>query len=237
MNAISLNRLKYLFIEYFVLYWKRDLIIFGSLFLAKITFTLDHQWFPDTLAILFAAIILSSISYSSSLSTKLQRANYLICPANTEEKVLANIVLVHIYYTVLLVFTYLLGNLIKRNLLGTFYTGLDPFTFSTMKDFLDYRFYLTLFVFQSFFMFASVYFRKKALLKTLLFFAVLVTIYVSFITSTGIGMITVVTEQYTFSKDVISYVISEYLDKDISYYIVIVLFWFLSYLRLKRTEV
>jgi len=243
MNTItlSLNRVKSLFIEYFVLYWKRDLAIFGSLFLIEVILTYQH-WPPFTEFFIFM-IAMILIGISSPLGKRLRGMNYLSCPANTAEKFITNLLLVHIYYTVMLVLAGGFGTHI-----GYLLNPLNLEQFTVVDSDVNqhfYRFFLFLFVFQSIFIFMTIYFKKNALLKTLLFFGALFLVFIISVmiffylarNVEAVGRLVGALGEAEL-KYIISYTIDKYIwISRVLVYGAIAFFWVLSYLRLKETEV
>jgi hypothetical protein len=241
--ALSLSRVKQLFIEYFVINWKRDVSIFLGLFLVSAILAYQHWLFPSRFFIFIISILL--IGVSNPLGKELRGMNYLICPAKTAEKLLVNIVLVHIYYTVALVLVCGLATSIAFFLNPL---NLEHFTVLDKAEANAhfYRFYLTLFLFQSFFMFASIYFKKNALLKTVLFFGILFLVCLisgiiffhlpNRVEAIG-NLIGALGEDEL--KYIISYTVDKYawISQNLVYAIATVFFWVLSYLRLRETEV
>ncbi|MDR1113346.1 MAG: hypothetical protein LBL18_06285 [Bacteroidales bacterium] len=96
--------------------------------------------------------------------------NYLLVPANSAEKTVVNLILVHILINILLIVT-LFAGICFGIIIGSLYFQhslnfnnfaidfADIFTLSNILEFL---------AFQSLFIFGSVYFRKGAFAKTLL---------------------------------------------------------------------
>jgi hypothetical protein len=122
-----------------------------------------------------------------------------------------------------------------------------------IKELIEHPIYLVrLFAIQSAFLFASMYFRKNALLKVGVFLAVLFIIFLLVIHYTGIGRLMMVVDDpnqngifFTdingvYSTDLLSYILFfkyKWLFMKVLWYIAPVFFWILSYLRLKETEV
>ena len=233
MNAISLNRLKYLFIEYFVTHWKRDLIVFAALLFTQAIFKyvyLSIDFLPELILLLTPIILLGT---SNQLGKKLRGINYLMCPANTKEKLFVNIALVHIYYS-----TFLFLSCILAQSISTLYPHYDEIV--TLHT--DIIFILTspgfwgiLLATQSLFIFTSIYFKKNAIVKTLIFFTILFFIFLI------IAIIFAQLYEYgVITFDLLNFVVKILRTPyflHISFYTIAVVFWFLSYLRLKRTEV
>ena len=244
MNTItlSLNRVKSLFIEYFAIYWQRDLAIFGGLFLLKTIFTYFHWPFSDELFILIIAIVL--IGISNPLGKELWGMNYLSRPTNTGEKLFVHIVLGHIYYTAMLIFACVLGYYTVCLLYLSSPRFLELPTLLN-PDTMYYHFFIILFILQSFFVFTSIYFKKNALLKTLLFFGALFLVFIISVMiffylarnveAVGrlVGALGEAELQY-----IVSYTVDKYIwISRVLVYGAIAFFWGLSYLRLKETEV
>ena len=204
--------------------------------------------FPDTLIIaIFSIVFCNRFNFWYKNS---QGMNYLLCPANTEEKVIVNILLVHVYYTAILVLSCLLG-LFIGGLLFASYKPFIPF-FYEIKD-INYQFIGGLFMLQSIFIFTSIYFRKNAVLKTLAFFAGLVVILVmlqggKYIIGANSPMVLIDEQQAkgimmsygvyngVYVTDVLSYTVSKYASHAWAY-VAILFFWVLTYFRLRETEV
>jgi len=231
MNTISLNRLKYLFREYFALHWKRDLAIFGALFLIKILFTYMHFPFPDTIIVPITVILCGTFNFWHK---KPQGMNYLMIPTNTEEKVIANILLVHVYYTAMLVLSCLLGLFIGKLICPTtFISSPSPFL-SDMGDLFSYNFYEGLLAIQVVFIFTSIYFRKNAVLKTFLLFVALVFIMVVIASVLALNIGADYLVETLTSIDFL--VMNTWMFHAFNW-ITILFFWVLSYFRLRETEV
>jgi hypothetical protein len=246
MNAISLNRLKYLFREYFAINWKRDLSAFAGLFLVKTFFIYSDIDLPDIAYVSLISIVL--IGISCPLNKKLYGMNYLLSPANTAEKTIAHILLAHIYFTAIPILICILSNF-------TIYILLPHSKFVLWADIGEYHHFLSLFSFQAMFLFFTIYFRKHALIKTLLVYAAFVVISMLIFTYTGLRDILVLSDKQeaesavsyglyngVYAMDIMTYVKCK--SKFVwlyavyfSHYIPIVFFWVLSYFRLRETEV
>ena len=236
MNTISLslNRIKYLFIEYFISYWKRDLIIFGALLLVKTFCEYEHMPFPidELIVIIMSVILCGTFNYLSQSSKGM---SYLLCPTNTVEKVIIRILLVHIYYTAILCLLCILSDfivyLLNPHRITTFF-----FLQANDQNVLEY--FAAIFAIQSIFIFASVYFKKYAILKTALFWGVLSFFIAMLVSECGdffVNLIRQIPISITVNRQVIR-VVSP-LFPTCAYIIITIFFWFMSYLRLKETEV
>ena len=248
MNTISFNRIKCLFIEYFALHWKRDLMIFGGLFVAEMGSMYLHFPFHSPDFILFVmSIVLCGITFNF-LSKKTLGMSYLLCPANTAEKVIVNILLLHVYFTAMIFLTCILA----RYMMQLFYypQTFIMFMFGQVEELITFpMFWVSLFVTQSFVLFTSIYFRKNALLKAVLSLAVLFTVLGLIVKFTGIGHIVMrVDNHYPISMtynglncvDILTYIFEvkyKFIYHRALWFIAPVFFWVLSYFRLKETEV
>jgi len=116
---------------------------------------------------------------------------------------------------------------------------------SWTEAFLEYRFFVFLLVFQSVFVFMSIYFKKNALLKTVLFFGILLlVIIISILIFYHLARNVEVVGRLVggLGDAELGYIISYTIDKyvwisRVLVYGAIAFFWGLSYLRLKETEV
>ena len=250
MNAISLNRLKYLFREYFAINWKRDLSVFAGLFLVKTFFIYSDIDLPDIVYVSLISIVL--IGISCPLNKKLYGMNYLLCPANTAEKTIVHILLAHVYFTAIPILICILSNFAIYILLP--HSKFVLFVLDIGTERLYYLF-LSLFAFQAMFLFFTIYFRKHALIKTLLVYAAFVVLSMLIFTYTGLRDILVLSDKQeaesavsyglyngVYAMDIMTYVKCK--SKFVwlyavyfSRYIPIVFFWVLSYFRLRETEV
>jgi hypothetical protein len=118
----------------------------------------------------FAAMYLASTIFSIDMSRKENAMNYLLVPTNSIEKVVANLIIVHIFINIALLIA-----LFSGIYLGTFFGSLyyqHPINFDIVSRFSTAIFTLENILeflgFQALFIFGSVYFRKGAFVKTLL---------------------------------------------------------------------
>ncbi len=235
MNTVSLYRLKYLFLQYFIINWKRDLKTFSILFLIKIIFTYLHFPFPDELIVVIMSIIFAGNIFNF-LNNKHQGISYLMLPLNTVEKVFVNIILVHAYYSLMLLLACFSGEIIGH-LFYTLRTGLVFIFPDAVGELFSYDFLLQLIAIQSIFIFTSVYFRKNAILKTLFVFVI-----VFFILVFIIGYMLIRLHMGNISEPFLMNIIAGLMEKytlifSAFNYIIILFFWILSYFRLRETEV
>lgn len=158
--------------------------------------------------------------------------HYLTIPASSIEKTIANGFLVYIYYNVLLVVALLLGNILggmAHKLLAPEYHYIFYMPFSMNNI-------ISILVFESIFLFGSIYFKQSAAIKTalvifafLLFFIILDTTLVGsyFIHSNPESIKEAETVFNNINGDLIEYTAS---------ILAFVFFNFMTWLRLRETE-
>lgn len=237
MNTLSLHRIKHLFASYFISNWQKECKTFLIVFIVNILFA---ALFSVNISLLIIAIM--CLIYAGKIFGKLgnnnSAINYLTLPANTEEKLLVNITLTHIYYPIILLIVSILG-ILCGNFLITIFRD-QPFTlFDSFVKNLSYEFIINLLVTISIFMFASVYFRKNAITKLLLIFVILFFISTISILILGVEMLMpdmvsiFVGVNATYSIELFERL---NLFSGILNYVVILFFWVISYFRLRETE-
>jgi len=245
MSTISLNRIQYLFSKYFIENWKRDmsnfLILFiiagfsgydGGFYLSKIIFVI--------LAIIYAGRIFGMLGY------KPKGMNYLLIPASAGEKTLVNLILVNIYYLAALYICYILGFLFG-DLIHTFIHG-DVFSLDSVRNAasFDYTTILPLLLCESILIFGSVYFKRKAIIKTVLYlfcFFLLIMVVDS-------SLVYFFTENHSIVDSTNTYYLEKSFTGGSGFFseygkifaiggtiFFTLFFWVLSFLRLKETEV
>lgn len=235
MENISFNRIKFLFNRYFRENWKRDAGVAAIIF----AFEMITSWNEHTSAISLPLLMVFFILYSGRifgmLGKKQQSINYLMIPASTEEKLITNICLSHFYYPAILFAASCIG-IWASTFVGYFVSGNEI----TLKhiDFItntenDIKFntltILIIILSNAIMMFGSVYFRTKAIIKTLL------CQFAYFIICSIIIGYTLKLLPYTFIPNI-------NLGEDFAYILMAVTvvltiyFWILSYFRLRETE-
>ena len=234
MNAISLNRMKYLFIEYFVTHWKRDLFIFLGLFLIQSIISSLNFLFIGAFAVTVMSIILCGTF--NFLHKGSQGMNYLLNPANTEEKVIVNLSIVHIYYNIMLLIPCVLGWFLGLSLSS----GVDfIFILSEVEGSAYFTIIEGLFVIQSVFLFSAIYFKKHAILKTSLLFVgfLFVIVIVSLVMLANSEIVQQVAATFD-SENLKNELLEKYsLLAHVVNWITVIFFWVVSYFRLRETEV
>jgi len=164
------------------------------------------------------------------VSDKPHGISYLLSPANIEEKFIVNILISHLYFSLLLIAPIILGYNTGRWLCAS--PDL-PFVFYDISLF-RYRVILVFFGIQALFMFGVLFFKKNGAIKT---FLCLIILFV-------IGIITFfrLAVRLNISADDLAYYIDDLTEKydyifHIFNYIGIFTLWILSYFRLKKLEV
>jgi len=243
MKNISFHRIGLLLKRYFVENWKKDLVVMGIVFafeivifpyrIASFTQKEPMSWF-----LLFVCFSLFSGRIFGMLGKPSAAVNYLMLPASRMEKLTTNIILSHFYYPPILIAASYLG-VLGRSFLCTLLfedyttTGIGFTFFNTPVE--AWVLILIIFLNNAVMMFGSIYFKKKAVIKTLLCegafaFASIILVFVIEIILHKAGYI-VTHVRFPEIKDYIA---------NIMYTIMIcttVFFWVLSYFRLKETEV
>ena len=243
MKNISFHRIGLLLKRYFVENWKKDVIVMGIVFAFEIAifpyrFSTFTQNEPISWFLLFVCFTLFSGRIFGMLGKPSAAINYLLLPASRMEKLTTNIILSHFYYPLVLIAASCLGVLTRSFLCTLIF---DDYTMSpigfTISNTLTGIWVLILIIFlnNAIMMFGSVYFKKRAVIKTLLCEGAFA--FASMILMFAVGII------LDKSGYTITYVrfpeIKDYA-AGIMYTIMIcttVFFWMLSYFRLKETEV
>ena len=227
MNIISLNRLKYLFTEYFMLNWIRDVVIFVGFFFVNVAFGLFKLPLSHYGIIIFVMVILLSNLFKFA-TNKPQGMSYLLYPANIEEKFIVNVLISHLYFSLLLIVPIILG----YNTGSLVYISAPnlPVEFYDISTF-GYKTLLYLLGIQAVFMFGTLFFKKRGTLKTFLCLMILIIIFII------VG--TRLVNQLNID---VGYHVDNFINKYdyiilIFKHIAIFTFWTLSYFRLKRMEV
>lgn len=235
MKNISFYRIGLLFKRYFYENWKRDVIVAAIVFAVEMMTSLQQEVSTISWAMLFVFFILYTGRIFGMLGKPQGAVNYLMLPASSGEKLAVNIILSHFYYPVLLVLASSLGILASSFFCYFIY---DEFTFKTIDFFGATEiwaveiWYLCLFILlnNAVMMFGSVYFRRAAVIKTLLceaaFFILYAIVVVLIVFKNYAHEFYAPAEEITGGNAILS----------VFALCVIAFFWVLSYFRLKETE-
>ncbi len=238
MNTLSLYRIKHLFASYFISNWQKDtktlLIVFAvNIFLAA----LFNASMGISLLIVFIMCLIYAGKIFQELGNNNSAINYLTLPANTNEKLLINITLTHMYYPIAL-FIVSFSGILCGKFLNTIFREHSFILLDLGLESFSYEYIINLLVTISIFMFASVYFRKNAIAKLLLIFVILFFVFMIIFFIIGIQIFLPNIEFITGINGVYS---KELFDEfnlffNILNYVILIFFWVLSYFRLRETE-
>ena len=158
--------------------------------------------------------------------------HYLTIPASTAEKTIANGLLVFVYYNILLMVSLLLGNVIG----GLAHKLLDPsYTYHFYMPF-DFDDLFMLLILESVYMFGSIYFKSRAVIKTSLIILAIFFFFIILDTSiVGYKFLHLNTNNLQYNQpefDKINLELIEYTLSVLSFFF----FNFMTWLRLRETE-
>ena len=237
MKNISFYRIGLLFKRYFSENWKKDVIVAAIIFAVEMLTSLKQEASSVSWFLLFVFFMLYSGRIFGMLGKPQRAINYLMLPASGCEKLTANLILSHFYYPILLVVASCLGIWASSFLCYFIY---DEFTFKSI-DFVYINgtcgiWYTVLFLLltNAIMMFGSVYFRKAAVIKTLLceaaFFVALMMVFSGiWLISSRNGFVIRSIDQLP-AEWILNVIVSAVMLVEIAF------FWLLSYFRLKETE-
>ncbi|MBO7134632.1 MAG: hypothetical protein J6W06_10825 [Bacteroidales bacterium] len=237
MNNLSYNRIVLLLQRYFRENWKIDLIIAAIVFGFDTLSSLNQG--SSSISI-FMIIVLLAI-YSGRMFAILGRPqgamNYLMLPASPLEKVLTGILLSGLYFPIVIFASSLLGIMASIPICAMIYNSglvMKSINFLPNVEFspkIIIAVALFILMINSIMMFGSVYFKRKAVIKTMLCllafnFAVTVIglILGWIIYKRNFMLLGIEDPSYTYNIVCIAMAI------------ITVFFWVLSYFRLKETE-
>ena len=239
MKDMSFYRIGLLFKRYFRENWKKDVIVAAIIFVIEMLFSFDctNSTISSLILIVFALI------YSGRTFVILGRnqgaVNYIMIPASTEEKGFVNICLSQFYYPLMLVAASCLGILASTFTCAfLFDCELTLKHISLLpggeKEAETIAALIVLFMmYNSIMLFGSVFFRKTAVIKTLLWGALF---FVAISILCGIMFKILLSGGYSIFNggsllgDNFGLIIT------ISSALLTVFFWFLTFFRLKETE-
>jgi hypothetical protein len=176
-TTFSFNRLVLMLKRYFIENKNKEIMYWGILILV---FTLVHK--AETaksllyiMGFIFAAKQFKIFAYTPG------GMHYLLIPATHLEKLISNIILTTVYFFIMILLTYSIGNFIGTNLYNLIFNHSDPVTWEFFNSanthslgnnfnltqengFLDM--FITFLTIQSIFMLGSVYFKRGAMGRT-----------------------------------------------------------------------
>ena len=241
MNTLSFYRIKHLFTSYFISHWKTEAKTLLIVLAINIFFVLIHTSLESNMGFFCIFAVIYAGKIFRSLGERNSAMNYLLVPANTEEKLLTNMVLVLLVYPILLGIVSIIGIGIGKLGLNVvaFHRELNLNPVEYIYSF-DFQNTLNLILCFSIFMFGSVYFRKNAIAKVLLALAILFFVLVIIVIvgiSTFYPDITLIIDEGMILITPKIKLESSNLFFNIFNSIMILFFWVLSYFRLRKTEV
>ena len=188
-------------------------------------------YMPMNFAVAATLIVLASLTFRR-LSNQSSGIMYLTLPASTLEKVVVNVLLVNVYYFVLLILSGLAGYALCLCLLAPTYSAANVFECFKFIYWSEFGYYALLITAGAAAMlFASVYFKKLALLWSfligiaVLFISIAVDIAILYIAD---GSLTRPWHLPNGGAQAMYIVILS---------LVTLFFWFMTWLRLRETEV
>jgi len=183
----------------------------------------------------FIAMYLASTIFSIDLSRKENALHYLLVPANSYEKLVANLIIVHIFVNLVLLLTLFAGIIVGSSLWSLYFQE-KMISFHILQklcvNILTIDNILEFIGFQATFIFGSVYFRRRAFIKTFLSLVIfslgisLLGLLIFTVFRTGPGYYYLNTDR----------VLSEWNNK-LTNMVWILGCWVLTFFRLKETEI
>ncbi|MDR2868150.1 MAG: hypothetical protein LBV46_01240 [Bacteroidales bacterium] len=248
MKNISFVRIKNLIIHYLVEHWKRDRLVFLFVLLMPMVMKLlcefNAYFLLSFMGVLFVVMTFAQSSkIFAPLSKKNQQLHYLMLPASTTEKVIANLSIVYCFQTLVMALCAIgglyLSNIVRPGITPAFSLtpiGIQPVEICSI---------ICLFIgMQAVMSFGSVYFKKKALPKTVLclFLFILLSGFVIYYLSDLIlsEYLLDIVDSQGITPQKIHYLGLTHAARVGCFFGVTILgtlfFWVLSYFRLKETE-
>ncbi len=222
--------------EYLISNWRRDLLSIGlSAGICAFTLTLLNS--SDLAMVCTIVVLLVASRMFWKLGTPSSAIQYITIPASTAEKWLGNILIVNVY-AVLLTFTAaVIGStaayFVRPLFINETYSLSEPYM-EWIRN-LSASQILTFFTWISVFFFGSVYFRRKAAVKTC------VTILVGFIALFILVLATLLINigphgMWSYQGEEVAYRVVTWSWRWVIDSVIIAYFYGLSYLRLRETE-
>lgn len=251
---MNINNIKNLLIAYFIENWKKDVINLSVMALITLVFNFIGPSHDSVIEVVVAVIWL--FLYASRIFNELGNSSksihYLMIPANHYEKTISAMLLVNIYFVVLMAagiwIGYSISYFLQNQILSALY---DPSTLgSYMSRYQSSVFgegLLAFYVVLSVFFFGSIFFRRKAFVKTILWTVLIAIAFggiITFVTWLNMksfgaasfnGDIHILFPLTHQDPQIVNKVISDGCGYCIEC-VVIIYFYVLSFLRLKETE-
>lgn len=251
---MNINNIKNLLVAYFIENWKKDVINLSVMALITLVFNFIGPSHDSVIEVVVAVIWL--FLYASRIFNELGNSSksihYLMIPANHYEKTVSAMLLVNVYFVLLMAagiwVGYSISYFLQNQILSALY---DPSTLGSYMSRYHASFLgdglLAFYVVMSIFFFGSVFFRKKAFVKTILW-AFLIALAFGGIISFVIWLNMKSFGATTLNCDIHAlfplthqdpHIVNEVIPDGYCYAmecIIIVYFYVLSFLRLKETE-
>ena len=233
---MNLMHIKNIINEYLISNWRRDLLSIG-LSVGICAFALTLLSISGLALVCTVVVLLVAARMFWKLGTQSSAIQYITIPASTAEKWLGNILIVNIYVVLLTFAAAVIGStaayFVRPLFISETYSLSEPYL-AWIRD-LSGSTILTFFTWISVFFFGSVYFRRKAAVKTC------VTILVGFIALFILVLATLLIN--IGPHGMWSYQGAEAADRVVNFpwrwiidSVIIAYFYGLSYLRLRETE-
>lgn len=248
MNTFSIKRVQLLCSRYFIEHWKKDVMVFGILLIVNIflgVFLTPGNDLGFSAFLVSGALLISASNIFYPLKSKKQTLDYLMLPASSLEKTTTNIFLIHIYqFLGVLIFTF--AGLFIGKIIGAmaFPMRMNPLSFNLFFNVFNIEFIVEMTLFLALFIFGSVYFKKNAFIKTFLF--LIAFIFIIALVDVGIIVAFLETDAANINNSSVSIV----LENDFNFGLIngkkagtlfcicyTLIFWVMSFYRLRETEV
>ena len=222
--------------RYFIESGRKDIgsFILIALIIAFFSFFSVSGSISDSMMVFL--LFLMGILYAGKIFGVFQPAgraiHYLTIPASTLEKTIANGLLTFVYFNILLIAALLLGNTLG----GLAHKLLDPTYHYHFYMPFDWDNLIMILVFESVFMFGSIYFKQRAAIKTsLVIFAIFLFFIILDTTLVGRYFIHSNPDSIKEAENVFNNINGELIEY-VTSILVFIFFNFMTWLRLRETE-
>lgn len=239
-NTLSINRIGLLLKRFFIQNLRKDMRLMGAAIACSIFLhfvRIPAVVGPFTPVIFWLCLYMAGTIYKL-FADRNHGLMYTMLPASTLEKAVVSILIVSVYYVILAFFAEFIGCILGEIIRYLVMIGMNGFAEANLNFDITFQDHLAmslliLAMVQSIFLFGSIYFRKHAIVKTILvglglLFALVLVIVI--IAATFMDTETRYTYSPIFYGDAtcISIIIIS---------LITLFFWGMSYLRLRETEV
>ena len=247
-ESFSFHRIGLLMKNIFLQNWKKDLCIFlcmmGGMAIWKwlsmmyfmrvsdVDFLDFHlSYWPINIAVIATLMVLASLTFRK-LGNPASGIMYLTLPASTFEKVVVNILLINVYYFVLLVASGLAGYALSLCMLAPMFPSVNVFVGFRLIYWYGFGYFaLALTAGAAAMLFASVYFKKLALLWSFLIGVAVLFVTIAINIAIAHWFDGMMMRYYGLSQGAAEAMY------DVILSLVTLFFWFMTWLRLRETEV